>query len=185
MEYPVLYGDDQMGTVTVTEQGGRTQIEVSCRRSNAGLFRAYLLCQKGEYPLGVLEPRGDRLSLRRTVLTNGLKNLGTIWRGEARMSYAFAGRSQWQSVEAAEQFFQKTPHFSEALAELRGALWQRAGDNRLLALPYECSQPFPLPELFCLARIMAVDGKTYVVYAFDREEQPVLPKNSAQKGTEN
>ena len=58
VDYPVLYQGDQAGSVTLTAQGGRTQVEVSCRRDNTGLFRAYLLCERGEYPLGVLEPKG-------------------------------------------------------------------------------------------------------------------------------
>ena len=59
VEYPVLYQGEQAGQVTLTARGGQVQAVVSCRRDNTGLFRAYLLCEKGEYPLGVLEPRGS------------------------------------------------------------------------------------------------------------------------------
>ena len=90
MEYPVFYRERQMGEAAVTDQGGRTQVEVSCRRDNGGLFRAYLLCERGEYPLGVLEPKGEHMGLRRTVRTGELQALGAIWRGELRMSYAFS-----------------------------------------------------------------------------------------------
>ena len=96
MDYPVLYRGDQAGHVILTVQGGRTQVEVSCRRDNGGLFRAYLLCEKGEYPLGVLEPKGENMGLRRTVRSGELQALGTIWRGELRMSYAFSHQTQSQ-----------------------------------------------------------------------------------------
>ena len=47
-----------------------------------------------------------------------------------------------------------------ALARLHGALiceWER---ETLLALPYDEEAPFPLPELFCLARVDGAASST-------------------------
>ena len=46
--------------------------------------------------------------------------------------------------------------------------------RRYVALPYDALRPFPLPALFCLARICRIGGRDYVVYAFDSGERPVL-----------
>ena len=175
MDYPVLYRGDQAGHVILTIQGGRTQVEVSCRRDNGGLFRAYLLCEKGEYPLGVLEPKGENMGLRRTVRSGELQALGTIWRGELRMSYAFSHQTQWQPLAAAGEFFQKNPQFARELANIQGALWRQERNVRQLALPYRLDQPFPMTALFCFAQIQTIEGQAYVVYRFDPGEHPIFP----------
>ncbi len=175
MDYPVLYQGDQAGSATLTHQGGRIQVEVSCRRDNRGLFRAYLLCERGEYPLGVLEPRGERMGLRRTVRTGELQALGTIWRGELRMSYAFSSQTQWQPLAAAGDFFQRDPLLSRMLAGTGEGLWRQERNGRQLALPYQADRPFPMVPLFCFAQIQTIGGQSYAVYRFDKEEHPIFP----------
>lgn len=175
MEYPVLDRGSQAGTVTLRPQGGRTQVEVSCRRDNSGLFRAYLLCQRGEYPLGVLEPKGEHMGLRRTVRTGELQALGAIWRGELRMSYAFSRQTVWQPLAEPETFFQKDPLLGRALAGAQGGLWRQEREGRQLALPYRADQPFPMAALFCFAQIQTIAGQAYAVYRFDGEENPIFP----------
>ena len=175
VDYPVLYQGDQAGSVTLTAQGGRTQVEVSCRRDNTGLFRAYLLCERGEYPLGVLEPKGEGMGLRRTVRTGELQALGSTWRGELRLSYAFAHQTQWQSLAAAGEFFQRDAQLARELSGIPGALWRQERNVRLLALPYRTDQPFPITTLFCFAQIQTIQGQAYVVYRFDRDDHPVFP----------
>ncbi len=46
-----------------------------------------------------------------------------------------------------------------ALSLLSGAMVREEKREKLLALPYSESAPFPLPELFCLARIGRVAGE--------------------------
>ena len=174
MTYPVLYQGEQVGEVTLTAQGGRTQAAMSCRRDNTGLFRGYLLCEKGEYPLGVLEPQGASMSLRRTVRTGELHALGAVWRGELRLSYAFPRKGGWEALEDAGAFFQRDGLLARQAAGLQGGLWRREGEARLLALPYDPEQPFPLPSLFCFARIQEIQGRPYVLYRFDGEERPAF-----------
>lgn len=180
MDYPIYYESQQVGTVNLLEQGGRTQVEVNCHLDGAGLYRAYLLCQQGEYPLGVLEPHGEEVCLRRTVLTGEIGRLGPVRYGEVRMSYAFSsGRSVWRELSSGEQFFQKDRELFALLSqEHKGGRWRQEGDLRYLALPYDPEQPFPLPRLFCFARIQSIGGCSYAVYAFDREERPVMVEKS-------
>ena len=61
-----------------------------------------------------------------------------------------------------------------ALSLLSGAMVRETEDGRLLALPYSERAPFPLPELFCLARIGTVGGRRCVIYRVDRKKLPVL-----------
>ena len=175
MEYPVFYRERQMGEAAVTDQGGRTQVEVSCRRDNGGLFRAYLLCERGEYPLGVLEPRGESMALRRTVRTGELQALGRVCRCEVRMSYPFSGGEAWEPLDAAADFFRRDNALARQLAALPGALWRRERDQNLLALPYAPDRPFPLPALFCFAQIRTIQGESYAVYRFSGAGDPVFP----------
>ena len=61
-----------------------------------------------------------------------------------------------------------------ALSLLSGAMVREEKRGKLLALPYSERAPFPLPELFCLARIGTVGGRRCVIYRVDRKKLPVL-----------
>ena len=180
MDYPVYYENRQVGTVQLLPQGSRIQVEVCCRLDGAGLYRAYLLCRQGEYPLGVLEPRGEEVYLRRTVLTGEVERLGAVRYAEARMSYAFSGgRGAWRELGPGERFFQRDRELAALLPpECKGVRWRQEGEVWYLALPYDPRRPFPLPRLFCFARIQSIGGCSCVVYAFDREERPVMVEDA-------
>ena len=61
-----------------------------------------------------------------------------------------------------------------ALSLLSGAMVREERCGRLLALPYSENAPFPLPELFCLARIETVGGRRCVIYRVDEKNSPIL-----------
>ncbi len=61
-----------------------------------------------------------------------------------------------------------------ALSLLPNAMVREVEHGRLLALPYSENAPFPLPELFCLARIETVGGRRCVVYRVDEKNSPIL-----------
>jgi len=46
-----------------------------------------------------------------------------------------------------------------------------------LAAPYDREGPFPLTELFCLARIRAMDGGLWAEYRFE-DGYPVPPEEN-------
>ena len=68
-----------------------------------------------------------------------------------------------------------------AAALPEGALVRRAGSVWLAAVPCAEDAPFPLTELFCLARIETVAGRRCVVFAFDASGWPVLRGDSAKQ----
>ena len=43
-----------------------------------------------------------------------------------------------------------------------------------LALPYSPARPWPLPELFCFARVEEIGGEPHIIYAFDRRKAPIF-----------
>ena len=61
-----------------------------------------------------------------------------------------------------------------ALSLLPDAMVREEEHGKLLALPYSENTPFPLPELFCLARIGTAGGRRCVIYRVDEKNSPIL-----------
>ena len=59
-----------------------------------------------------------------------------------------------------------------ALSLLSDAMVREEKSGKLLALPYSENAPFPLPELFCLARVERVRGRRCVIYRLDEKKSP-------------
>jgi len=170
MELPVK----PAGRLLLREEGGRVQAEMDCPLDDTGLFRGYLVCRRGEKALGVLEPKGDRLRLSRRLLPEELRALGPAEWGELRLSFAFRQDQSWQPLRCPEQFFRHAS-FGPALRGVEGGLWRESRGQRLLALPFDSSRPFPLATLFCFASIQEVQGRPCAVFTFDSAERPVMP----------
>ena len=41
-------------------------------------------------------------------------------------------------------------------------------------VPWREGGPFPLPELFCFARVEEIGGEPHIIYAFDRRKAPIF-----------
>ena len=177
MERLPLYCQDQRrGEVTLSlwgPNGVRTEIRTSMDDPGDGLYRAFLLGERSELPLGVLAPEDGRLTVCRRLYNRDVAALGKLLRGEARRSFRFEETGLcWRETCCPAQLF----HSRFLIDRLRPAgrgWWRREGSVLLLALPLEEGKPFPLEALFCLGRIQRVEGSRCVVYAF-REEEPVL-----------
>lgn len=173
---PLYCQGERRGEVTLAlwgPNGARTEICASMEDPGDGLYRAFLLGEAGELPLGVLAPEAGRLTACRRVYHRDLKPLGELLRGEARRSFRFeeAGLC-WKETSCPAQLF-RSRFLTDRLRPFGQAWQRREGSILLLALPLEEGRPFPLEALFCLGRIQRVEGKRCVVYAF-REEEPVL-----------
>lgn len=177
MERLPLYCQDQRrGEVTLSlwgPNGVRTEIRTSMDDPGDGLYRAFLLGERSELPLGVLAPEDGRLTVCRRLYNRDVAALGKLLRGEARRSFRFEETGLcWRETCCPAQLF----HSRFLIDRLRPAgrgWWRREGSVLLLALPLEEGKPFPLEALFCLGRIQRVEGSRCVVYAF-REEEPVF-----------
>ena len=169
----------ERGEITVRPQGSRT--ELVCRLSDPGdgLYRAFLLGERGELPLGVLAPENGRLELERRLYSRDVAALGPLLRGEARRSFRFADAPpvrpdpvRWHETRCPAQLFHSR-FFQERLRPIGLAWWRREGALLTLALPLEAEKPFPLEALFCLGSVREVEGHQCVVYTF-QEEEPIL-----------
>ena len=177
MERLPLYCQDQRrGEVTLSlwgPNGARTEIAAQMDDPGDGLYRAFLLGERSELPLGVLAPEDGRLTVCRRLYNRDVAALGKLLRGEARRSFRFEETELcWRETCCPAQLF----HSWFLIDRLRPAgrgWWRREGSVLLLALPLEEGKPFPLEALFCLGRIQRVEGSRCVVYAV-REEAPVL-----------
>jgi len=178
MERLPLYSQgERLGEVTLAlwgPNGVRREIRASMPDPGDGLYRAFLLGEQGEFPLGVMAPEGGCLSACRRVYYRDIEPLGRLLQGEARRSFSFEGRTEeWRESCCPAQLFHDK-FLSDRLRAAGRAWWRREGDLLYLALPLERGRPFPLDALFCLGRVECVKGRLCVVYTF-REEEPILP----------
>ncbi|MCI9443593.1 MAG: hypothetical protein HFF69_02595 [Oscillospiraceae bacterium] len=177
---PLTCQNGERGELTVCPQGARTELRASMPDPGDGLYRAFLLGERGELALGVLAPEGGRLELCRRVYSRDTAALGPLLRGEARRSFRFQDAPPapqpesgcWHETHCPAQLFQSR-FLQNRLRPVGRAWWRREGALLALALPLEEGRPFPLEALFCLGRVRQVEGTRCVVYAF-REEEPVL-----------
>lgn len=153
--------------------GARTEIIASMDDPGDGLYRAFLLGERGELALGVLAPEGGGLRVCRRLYNRDVAPLGKLLRGEARRSFRFEEAGPcWRETSCPAQLFHSR-FFIERLRPFGRAWWRREEPLLLLALPLSEEKPFPLEALFCLGRVQWVEGTRCVVYAF-REEEPVF-----------
>lgn len=174
---PLTVQNGERGEVTVCPQGARTELRCSLPDPGDGLYRAFLLGERGELALGVLAPENGRLALCRRLYARDVAELGPLLRGEARRSFRFQDAAIqpdpacWHETRCPAQLFQDR-FLQNRLRPVGRAWWRREGMLLVLALPLEEGKPFPLEALFCLGRVQCVEGMRCVVYAF-REEEPV------------
>lgn len=56
----------------------------------------------------------------------------------------------------------------------QGAFLRRDSDGFSLAYPLSCRAPFPLPALFCFARVQCLGERGWWVFSFDRSGAPTF-----------
>ena len=157
------------GEVLLTPEGSRTIIRAAMEDPEDGLYRAWLVGDRGELALGVMEPGGGKLTACRRVYRRDVESLGVLRRGEARCSFRFGGETPWRETGCPAAMF-RTPFLRSRLGRFGRAWHRREGERLELALPLEAAGPFPLEALFCLGRLERVEGRECVVYAFQGEE---------------
>ena len=170
----LYYRGDPVGHVTLQPEGNRTEICAVMSNPGDGLYRAALVGERGELPLGVMEPAGKDLTVCRRPYTRDVQRLGMPLRAVVRCTFPFAANRRWQETRNPAQLFRGS-FLRDRLARCGFAWWQREGERLYLALPLSDQRPFPLESMFCMAEIRSVGGRRCVVYAFDREEEPILP----------
>lgn len=162
MEREIFADGHAAGTLCCEPDGTDTCFSLSCRLG-PGLWRLWAEGTTGRLLLGTLEG-GEHVTLRRRFSDRLVRPVGTVVRGLAE-AVGTEHADAWRPV-------QECPAFPAALPE--DALVRRCGNIWLSAVPCPTDGPFPLTELFCLARIQTVAGQRCAVFAFDASGWPVL-----------
>ena len=165
------------GAVTVRQEGRCAICRAISRAGERALYKAWLIGDKGRVLLGTLIPEGGALRLRRSVEISWLESQGA-WppRGaEILEAYSLGPRTTPQGWSHQEEPWRLLEgELRECARELRWAFLRRDMEGFFLALPWEGKQPFPLPPLFCLAKMERLEGKWYILFRFSRQGRPEL-----------
>lgn len=172
--FPLYLDGEAAGELTVTQGPPYIYFDASCRTPQKRIYRAFVVGETGELRLGVLEPVGEKLVIRRRLSARETAPIGRILRAEARLSAAEAEEDdRWQPIPAPESLF-RSAFLREQLRGAAGILTRQEPGYRLLALPFDSRRPFLLNSLFCFARIVRIGGQEYAVFTFDQTEIPVF-----------
>lgn len=154
-----------VGTAAVRQQGEETVFTVSACLPE-GLWRIVAAGSSGELPLGVVE--GGVCTLHRRFSRVLSARLGTVEWVTARRCAGARRESEWQACRSVD-----APHLPPLPP---GVLCRRESWGRTLAFPWQAEQPFPWTELFCLARVDGMAGRTWVFYSLNEAGKPILPE---------
>ena len=165
--FPVVCEGQASGEAEAVQERLYVRLTVRTAARN-GLWCAWAVGDVGEVRIGVLEPSAGESVITRRVSGRTLAEAGRLERVEIRR----AGET-WRRAGRGERVF-RSARFQRQLKDAEGALTRQDGDRRRVALAREDGQPFPVPELFCLARAARIGTRDYWVFTFDAEGKPVL-----------
>jgi hypothetical protein len=168
---PVLLDGKTVGELTVERDGLYACAAAECMLPEGEPMRLYAVGRQGETRLGIPAPERGRFTLRRRIAAAEISRAGELLRGELRLCNGEKAE-QWEPERQLQRLL--SPAGARAQSA-EGALSRQEGEARLLALPYDERRPFPIPGLFCFARIRRIGGQRYAVFAFSKDGQPVFP----------
>lgn len=174
------FGDaDEM--VTVETRGNQAVFRAQRPCTGPGLWKAWLVGERGRYLLGTLLPEGDCLRLGRTIPVAQLERQG-VWPpvGAEILRHGAPARcpappAGWNWQERPSGLI-TDPLLRHGLETVARALYRETEDGFQLALPWPTEGPFPLTPLFCLGEITNLEGKKHVRFSFCSGGQPRLGK---------
>ena len=174
MEKVVICKDGEVcGELTVQRQGLYLACRAVCAPGSCRVpMRLAAVGERGELHLGIPQPENGRFVLVRQLPAKEFLQIGTLLRGQLRLPGETDCR--WEKTETPEEVT-RDEHLRELLRCAKGALVCRSGNCRMLALPFASDRPFPLTELFTLARITCIDGREFAAFLFDGSGCPVFP----------
>lgn len=167
------------GCLEIREEGAQVHLSVWRGMDGVGLYKAWLRGSGPDFLLGTLMPEGKYLKLQRTVSLDRLKQAGCwpIQSGKTAMSFHFTGSenqgffSRWRWEHRPSSRF-SDPALAESASAWGSMLLRDVDQGFQLAVPFDSRRPFPITTLFCLARIVQVDGQPHVVYTFNTDGTP-------------
>lgn len=175
------------GAVTVRQEGERAVCQAIRAADKKGLYKAWLLGDGGRVLLGTLIPEGGALRLRRVMEIPALERQGA-WPpkgAEVALAFSFAPEAppspEWCWTDCPGRLLED-PVLANCLRRVKRGLLNRDMEGFFLAFPWSGGEPFPLPPLFCLARVETMGGRQYAVFRFSRQGRPELLHNFSGAG---
>lgn len=167
-KYPMLVGGQAAGELTVQTESLYTVFDVSVPLRD-GLWCVWAVGEQGTLRIGIPEPVGNRLRIRRRFSRQLTMPLGSLLRGELRSPAD--EREPWVPLASSAL----AAPLRQKLQGLRGVLSCQEGSLHLIAIPRNDIVPFPLESMFCFARLRSVKGRECWVFAFDGHGWPQMP----------
>jgi len=170
------------GTLILQQDGPRVRLTAERRQDERGLYKVWLTGRSGgRFLLGTLIPEGNMLRLKRTLSQGELERAG-CWPpagAEAPLAFPFSTEERWYCEQHPERFT-SDPIIRRRMTGPMLCRKERGGVR--LAAPFRTDGPVALEILFCLAKPETLEGKTYLVWTFDREGKPKIPHKKEGNG---
>ena len=169
--FPLLQNGKNVGEMTMRQEG--QEMFFSCRSSlpGEGLWSLWAVGETGELRLGLPWTQGNCAVLEKRFSSRMTEPVGQLLRGELRSPQQMP-QLRWFKVK--EDCYFHTLWLARQLRSWPGALWCAVGKERMVAVPYEPKQPFPLMPMFCFASLQCIDARTYLVVRLNEEEMPIF-----------
>ena len=171
------------GTLTLQGEGLGVRLEAVRPDDSRGLYKAWIFGPSGEYLLGTLVPEGKRLRLSRWVSRQSLAQAGCwpVRGGRTALAFSFSNsepaESAWKPEPCPERLC-GDPLVRACVQGRPGFYRQRTGEEERLSAPFQPGAPFPIPPLFCLARVERRDGQPWLVWSFSPDGVPQIPEET-------
>ena len=136
-KFPLMQGCFSVGELITEQEALYTWFEARCRLP-------------GELRLGVLEPCGDRATIRRRFSARLTAPLGKLRQGEIRPAHP-PEPEDWTPLERSAVRL-RSPWLREQLHLVPGVLVREEQGRRELAVPYDVGRPWPELRHLCLQR---------------------------------
>ena len=167
--------------------GGWVSLRAGRKADGAGIYKVWLTA--GGSPallLGTLAPQGDGLRLERQLTRDHLERAG-CWPVEGavcRLAIPFGDGAApgWRQEPHPERRL-SDPVLIRTARQWGGMLLREEAGGFRLAAPWRTACPFPMVPLFCLGQVEQIEGKSHVVFAFDREGRPIVPEENKSAAT--
>ncbi|MCI8827618.1 MAG: hypothetical protein HFE98_02050 [Ruminiclostridium sp.] len=159
------------GHLLCTQMGERVRLYMEVRTTATGLCRGLLLGENGDLDLGPMLPEGGCLRLERSFLVETLKKKGCWPITGARLvrpvkPAAGTPPKGWSRDLGLGALFPHDPALAQAAELAPRPLYRPRPQGFQLAWPWDPEAPFPLPPVFCFARVQALGDRPYLVFQF-------------------
>ena len=171
-KFPIVFaGGSTAGELEVEREKRRTCFTAQVCLPEDGLWCLWVIGDKEELRLGVLDPNAGDVLLRRRFSDQLVMPIGNVVRGEIRPVEERI--HEWEPVVSIEQVFMSA-WLRKKLCRQNGMLRKRCGSVQYIAIPYDKENGFTAIELFCFAQLLDVGGILYLALCLNEKEQVIF-----------